>query len=198
MRDKKGRFIKGVSSSPNTQFKKGEHWRFPQLFREKEWLVSEYVEKGRSTGDIAEQFKVTDAAVLFWLRKHGIKRRTVSEARDLKHWGQVGADNPMWNKRGELNPNWQGGVTPDRQDFYTSEEWKKACSAVWKRDNATCQRCKLKRTDQPDMPFHIHHIVPFKIKKLRAEVNNLVLVCEVCHGFIHSKKNINGEFLSKI
>ena len=195
MRNKKGQFLKGESASPKTQFKKGEHWREKQIFRNKEWLYNEYIELSRSSSDIAKQFNVSDSAILFWLKKHEIKTRTISEARDKKHWGQVGSDNPMWNRMGELNPRWLGGITPERQDFYTSQEWKSACRYVWKRDNATCQRCKLEKSGNEDMPFHIHHIQSFKVKELRAEVNNLVLVCEVCHHFIHSKKNTNGEFI---
>ena len=103
------------------QFLPGTNWREPQPFREKSWLEHEYVERGRSTGDIAAQFGVTDAAIIHWLKKHGIPRRSVSEARKLKRWGAVGADNPMWNRRGELNPNWKGGVTPERQAFYQSQ-----------------------------------------------------------------------------
>jgi transposase-like protein len=122
------------------QFKKGHHWRQAQPFRDKAWLTREYAQLGRSTGDIAAQFGVTDAAVLFWLRKHGIPRRSISQARKLKRWGAVGADNPMWNRKGELNPNWKGGVTPERQAFYASAEWKRVCRVVWKRDKATCQR----------------------------------------------------------
>ena len=63
------------------QFLPGTHWRKEQPFRDRAWLLREYVEHGRSTGDIARQFGVTDAAVLFWLRKHGIPRRDVSAAR---------------------------------------------------------------------------------------------------------------------
>jgi len=77
------------------QFKKGQHWREHVVFREKDWLIENYVLKKRSTGEIAQEFGVTDAAILFWLRKHGIQRRTVSEARDIKHWGLSGPDNPM-------------------------------------------------------------------------------------------------------
>lgn len=95
----------------NGQFEKGHHWREARPFREKDWLVENYIAQRRSTGEIAAEFGTTDAAILFWLRKHGIPRRTVSEARGIKHWGQSGADNPMWNKRGELNPRWLGGVT---------------------------------------------------------------------------------------
>jgi 5-methylcytosine-specific restriction endonuclease McrA len=193
-----GQFKKGERRSPATEFKPGEHWRPHQQFRDADWLRAEYIENGRSAGDIAEQFGVTDAAIIFWLRKHKIPRRSTSEARALKHWGAFGSDNPMWNKRGELNPRWLGGVTPERQAFYTSEEWRKACSTVWRRDNARCRRCGLHRTEQPDMPFHIHHIISFAVVEHRSDVNNLVLLCEVCHQFVHSRKNVDGEYLPQV
>ena len=179
------------------QFLHGTNWRESQPFREKEWLDREYIELGRSTGDIAAQFGVTDAAIIHWLKKHGIPRRSVSEARKLKRWGAVGADNPMWNRRGELNPNWKGGVTPERQAFYQSQEWKDACIFVWKRDGAKCKRCGLHRDEQPDMQFHIHHIVSFAVPELRAANDNLVLLCKMCHQFVHSRKNENGDFLQE-
>ena len=179
----------------NGQFEKGDHWRTPQAFREKDWLVENYITLQRSTGDIAAEFGITGSAIFFWLRKHGVPRRSISEARAIKHWGSVGADNPMWNMRGELNPRWLGGVTAERQAFYTSEAWKSACSAVWKRDNARCRRCDLHRVDALDMPFHIHHIVSFADTQLRAEPSNLVLLCEACHHFIHSKRNLTREHL---
>jgi len=34
-------------------------------------------------------------------------------------------------------------------------------------------------------------------KEIRADANNLVLLCVKCHRFVHSKKNINGEFIGK-
>ncbi len=179
----------------NGRFSKGDHWRPAQAFRDSAWLRENYIGKQRSAGDIAAEFGVTDAAVLFWLRRHKIPRRTISAARKIKHWGVVGPDNPMWNRRGELNPRWRGGVTPERQAFYTSLEWKKVCGAVWKRDGAACRRCTIKQVDAPDMPFHIHHIVGFANKALRADINNLVLLCEVCHHFVHSRRNEKREFI---
>lgn len=179
------------------QFLKGTHWRIEQEFRNKDWLMEEYVTKQRSTMEIANQFGVTDGAILFWLKKHKIKRRTVSESRKVKYWGASGADNPMWNKIGELNPNWKGGVTPERASFYVSQEWKFACSEVWKRDNATCQRCNMHKSESEDIPFHIHHIKSFKHKELRADTNNLVLVCEICHHWIHSNNNTNRDFIKE-
>lgn len=178
------------------QFVKGHHWREQKPWWDKEWLYDQYASLGKSAGDIAKEWGVTDAAILFWLRKHEIKRRTVSEARAIKHWGAVGADNPMWNKLGELNPMWKGGVTPERQSFYASQEWRNACSSVWKRDNATCQRCKLIKENAQDMPFHIHHIKTFADKELRSDISNLILLCESCHHFVHSKENVNHDYIS--
>lgn len=130
---------------PNGQFEKGEHWREPRPFREKDWLVENYIVQRRSTGEIAAQFGTTDAAILFWLRKHGVPRRTISEARGIKHWGA----------------------------------------------------CALHRDNSPDMPFHIHHVVSFADKELRAEPSNLVLLCEACRQFVHSRENLTREYLSK-
>lgn len=183
MRNKKGQFLKG------------HHWRPTQPFRDRSWLIAEYVKAGRSTGDIARQFKVTDGAILFWLRRHKITRRDVSAARKLKRWGAVGSDNPMWNRKGELNPNWKGEVSPERQAFYSNAEWKKVVRLVWKRDKSTCQRCSLRWGENPDMPFHIHHLRSFAFVDLRAIPTNLLLLCEACHQFVHSRRNIAREYL---
>jgi hypothetical protein len=188
-----GRFRKGERRSPATEFKPGEHWREPQPFWSESWLRAEYAEKGRSAGEIAREFGTTDAAILFWLRKHGIPRRSISEARARKHWGASGEDNPMWGKRGPDNPNWRGGGTPERQAFYSSSEWRKATRDVWKRDRATCQRCAAKAPKRST--FHIHHIIPFAVAETRCEVANLVLLCGACHRWVHSRANTGRVFL---
>jgi len=95
---------------------------------------------------------------------------------------------------GEENPHWKGGITPERQAFYTSREWAEACLFVWNRDKATCQRCGKKKINN-DEEFHIHHIISFSQKELRAEPNNLILLCGDCHRWVHSAKNMNNEFL---
>jgi len=40
-------------------------------------------------------------------------------------------------------------------------------------------------------------VIGFANKEIRADANNLVLLCVKCHRFVHSKKNINGEFIGK-
>ncbi len=188
-----GRFVKGERRYPATEFKKGQHWRPPAVFRDKDYLVREYVEKQRSTGDIARENNVTDAAVLFWLRKHGITRRDTSQARKVKRWGVPGEANPMYGRRGADNPSWKGGCTPDRQAFYASLEWRRAARQVRQRDGRACRRCGKKKAD--DVVVEIHHIVSFAVVELRAEVTNLVLLCTGCHDWVHSNDNTDKLFI---
>ena len=188
----------GMAKTPRNkkgQFLQGAHWRPVTCIRNKDWLYEQYIMLRRSTSDIAKEMNVTDSAILFWLKKHGIPRRSTSETRQIKYWGTSGSDTPMWNKKGELSTNWKGGISPERQSFYSSSEWKTACSSVWKRDNAICQRCGIRKSESPDLPFHIHHIESFAVIEKRADVTNLILLCEICHHWVHSKKNIKKEFL---
>lgn len=100
-------------------------------------------------------------------------------------------------KRGAETPNWKGGVTPERQAFYDKKEWRALVKQVWKRDRAVCQRCDLYYgvARKKSIQFHIHHIIPFVVKKFRLDLDNLVLLCRPCHLFIHSNENVNKEFV---
>jgi hypothetical protein len=194
MRDKLGRFKKGERASPETEFKPGQHWREPKLYWDRDWLYAEYIVKQRSAQEIADDFGCIANNIFYFLDKHQIPRRTIKEARAIKHWGLSGPDNGMYGLTGEKSPNWKGGRTPERQAFYSSREWAEACITVWKRDQATCQRCNKKQGK--NATFHIHHIAPFKVVELRAELTNLILLCRECHSWVHGKKNVNKELIN--
>lgn len=107
-----------------------------------------------------------------------------------KHWLQGAAP--------DLNPNWKGGATPERQAFYRTPEWKLACRLVWARADACCDRCGLdwRTVDRKKTPtFHVHHVWSFQIRETRANPALLVLLCRPCHLFVHSKANSAREFL---
>ena len=104
----------------------------------------------------------------------------------------------MKGKRGAETTNWKGGVTPERQGHYSSEEWKAAVAVVWRRDNATCQRCARRKADDRAFPFDIHHIVSFAYVPLRSDPLNLVLLCEPCHYWVHSNQNAEKVFIEEI
>lgn len=105
---------------------------------------------------------------------------------------------PYRGKRGAETPNWKGGVTPERQGFYSSPEWKASVVAVWRRDGATCRRCARKKADDRSFPFDIHHVVSFAYRPLRADPENLVLLCEPCHYWVHSNANADRVFVKEV
>lgn len=104
----------------------------------------------------------------------------------------------MKGRRGADVHNWKGGVTPQRQALYSSKEWKSVVRKVWRRDNAECQRCAIHRGNDAGISFDIHHIVSFAIVELRAEFDNLVLLCKPCHRWVHSSLNVDKDFIKEM
>lgn len=192
---------------------------------DQKWLYQKYVVEQLDCVQIGKAVNRDPKTIWYWLKKHGIATRprgtgyeknllngrprgwhhtpeTIEKVRQatLKDGRVPYLRNGVHfnkGKRGAVVANWKGGITPERQAFYRSDEWKKAVKNVWKRDNATCQRCGLdhRTINRNEKQFHIHHIQSFAIKELRCKPSNLVLLCDTCHRFVHSKKNINSEFL---
>ena len=124
------------------------------------------------------------------IRNARLKDGRVPYLKNGEHW--------LKNISNENHPNWKGGLSADRQSIYASQEWCDAVKKVWARDKAVCQRCGKNHNDELNRGnFHIHHIVSFMVRELRTDVNNLVLLCKDCHKFVHSKKNINKEFIGE-
>lgn len=125
------------------------------------------------------------------------KIREASLADGRVPWGKN--NEPYWRgKTGQEHPSFKGGLTPERQSVYSSQEWVDAVKAVWARDDATCQCCgKHHNTTESRGTFHIHHIVSFQVKESRTNPDNLVLLCKECHQFVHSNLNIEKRFIKE-
>lgn len=193
LRDFKGRFVKGKHNSPATEFKKGQHWRNKKPYWDYEWLYNEYIIKGKSSSDIGKENNCRDNNILYFLKKHKIKTRNISEARKLKYWGQKGRNNPMFNRRNKLNPNWKGGLTNDERILLLAKiegkEWRKS---IFNRDKWICLGCNNNKGH-----FHAHHILSFtKYPQFRLEIWNGLTLCRNCHIKIHSKEG--GKEMLKI
>lgn len=182
-RDSDGRFLPGT------------HWRPHTIFREREYLLREYVERGRSTAEIATEHGVTDGAIIHWLTRHGIRRRSTSEARSIKYWGLVGEENPMFGKKGSANPRYVDGSSPERQRAYSQATGKAFIRAIFSRDGYKCRRCGEHKSGVRSL--HAHHIAPWAGNEaLRFDTNNVATLCRQCHQWVHSKANVNKEWLA--
>lgn len=193
---------------------------------DRDWLEDQYHVQGKSANAIAREVGRDPKRVWEWIRDYGMETRprgtdygqcferghapwtkgkkmpeyvkekirqaSIADGRvpylkDGKHW---------LHHEGAKPATWKGGISPDRQAFYATKEWKDAVKAVWSRDSAICQLCGKSHNDnRSEGAFHVHHIVSFANKDLRADPNNLVLLCRPCHLFVHSKKNTDRKFL---
>jgi hypothetical protein len=177
------RIKKGQHLSRATEFQKGQHWRTRKPYWDREWLRVEYEDKKKSAAEIAAQFGITENAILFWLAKHKIPTRTMTEVRAVKKWTTPrGAGNPMYGKRGILNKNWKGGLTPLRQRIYAKAEWGEFARQVFARDRC-CRLCESKEK------MEIHHIDPFSQSPLLVmDIGNVLVLCRKCHKMIQGKE----------
>ena len=182
-----------VKRNEKGQFIKGTHWRNEKPYYDKEFMSDLYVTQKKSCAEIASEYGVTPGAIIFWLKKHNIPRRNTSETRAIKHWGSSGENNPMYHHYGEKNPNYKGGKTPERQATYSRLEWKRLEKSALDRAKGACEKCgdKNKR-------LHVHHIEPLKSGgKIICDINMLAVLCPKCHSYVHSRRNVEGEYLQR-
>ncbi len=186
--------------------------------RSAEWLRQKYEAQGLDCVQIAALVGRDPKSVWSWLRKFGIATRprgsnasvnllthgrphgfkhTDSTKQKLRHariadghYPKSPDGSPYWKgKTGSAHPTWTGGATPDRQAFYSSEEWIVARRIAYTNAHGKCQRCASTES------LHVHHVYPFTIKHLRAQPWNLRILCADCHRFVHGRVNLNREYL---
>lgn len=83
------------------------------------------------------------------------------------------------NRKGELNPNWEGGWDP-----YYGENWYRKRREVRERDDYTCQIC-----GEVEGVIDVHHITPirkFDKPENANTMNNLITLCRSCHTAVEN------------
>lgn len=90
---------------------------------------------------------------------------------------------------GEKNHNWKGGVTSKEKIIRMSLEYRLWRESVFKRDNWTCQECRIASKKGNKVILHPHHKKYFSLfPKLRFDIDNGITLCSKCHQNKH--KNI--------
>lgn len=78
---------------------------------------------------------------------------------------------------GDKNSNWKGGVSPINHRIRESAEYKDWRTAVFKRDDYTCQECGSR-----GYRLQVDHIKPFAyFPELRLVIENGRTLCVECH-----------------
>lgn len=200
-------------------------WQRTQKPVSEEWLRDAYLVQKLDCTQIAKIVNRDSKSVWNWLKEFGIETRkrgttgnhiysigvprVLSEAgrKSLSEKGRAARladgrrpyikDGKHWlHHEGAVTPNWKGGITPERQAVYASPEWKAAVKTVWGRDGFACVRCAMDLRHARGA-CAIHHVKSFANKDLRTEPENLVLLCKPCHLWVHSRKNVNKEFIKE-
>ncbi len=72
---------------------------------------------------------------------------------------------------------WRGGLSTENQRLRRSGRYRNWRTAVFERDNYTCQECSIRGGY-----LHAHHIKPFYLfKDSRFELSNGKTLCKDCH-----------------
>ena len=200
-------------------------WQRTQKPVTEEWLRDAYIVQKLDCTQISKIVKRDSKSVWNWLKEFGIETRkrgttgnhvhsigvprVLSDAgrKSLSEKGKAERardgrrpylkDGKHWlHHEGAVSPTWKGGITPERQAVYASQEWKDAVKAVWARDGFACVRCAVDLRRASGV-CAIHHVESFANKDLRTEPTNLVLLCKPCHLWVHSRKNVNKEFIKE-
>lgn len=163
------------------------------------WLRSDGIETRKRGHAAPKKFQAGEPSRFRGHRHTDANREKMRLAREADGHVPYLKDGVHWLKgrHGDGHPNWKGGVTPERQALYRSQEWKDAAAATFLRDGHRCRRCSAHDlTLPPNQPMHVHHVASFaEHPKLRTDVSNLVLLCRPCHLFVHSSANAQKEFI---
>lgn len=162
----------------------------------KERLQALYSE--HSLREIAFMFGVGETVVFKRVKEYGIKLDENHRERKGKVFSEEHRKNlqlaQIGLQRGEKNPNWKGGVTPEHirgraRAIYGM--WKKA---ALKAANSTCQRCGAVKGAVCEccgqrIIVHVHHKEHYaKNPELRYAPENAEVLCAKCHHEEHTKK----------
>ncbi len=97
-------------------------------------------------------------------------------------------------QEGERSPMWNPNITKEeRERGRKYPEYKEWVKKVYKKDNYTCQYCKLRSH------LNAHHILNYAgYKELRLEINNGITFCEECHIAFHKIYGYKGNNMKQI
>jgi hypothetical protein len=98
--------------------------------------------------------------------------------------------------RGENSYFWKGGISGERERFYSSWEWKTQRERILQRDNHTCLGCGWNADEVQKMC--VHHIDPLETTEQDPydyPDELLATLCDICHGATEYQDGSQGDLL---
>lgn len=96
-------------------------------------------------------------------------------------YGKERAEEEARKRRESNRKRWEGKVLRQRDRHAGCAEYERWRTAVYKRDNYTCQMCDVRGGT-----LNAHHIKGWaKYPHLRFVVSNGITLCEGCHDILH-------------
>jgi 5-methylcytosine-specific restriction endonuclease McrA len=183
----------------------------PEKYRDESWLRDKYHSEKLSSAEIAELCDCSKQTILTWMDRHGIEKRSKSEAAKIRaekhpHTTEAGAKAleehgvnswEYWDEKereefreklskqrsGEDNPMWD--VTGE--DHHRFEKDKPTHRFYQSKEWKETRQKVLKRDDNEcqacgsDEDLHVHHIMPVSAGGSRYDLDNLVTLCDTHH-----------------
>ena len=194
-RDKLGRFIKGKSYSPTTQFKKGHSaWnkgKSNTWYNPKGLSIGHGWNRGKRTGKVLTC--LTCKKEFYVLPKQIKVRKYCSHKCQPKNSINFNK-NPM---KGTNHWNWKGGLTPLREKIISTAKYIKWRKSILERDKYSCKLCGKSKIINRSTVLNIDHfpiyfasiLIKYKIKSVEEakntnilwDINNARTLCIDCH-----------------
>ncbi len=95
------------------------------------------------------------------IAKIGVYKNKLHECQDVLH--------KIYEQYWEIPPDWK---------------WRREC--IIDRENGRCKTCS-RRMLGSRVPFHVHHIIPKSKQAGNHSLDNLMLLCEICHSKCEAK-----------
>ncbi|HMA34699.1 MAG TPA: FAD-dependent thymidylate synthase [Chloroflexia bacterium] len=156
-------------------------------YKDRAWLQEQYIIQNLDQETIAELAGVSPHTIRVWVRKHNLQKPMGSWARGRVPWNKGKQYSAGWHhseetkallsqmKQAEKNPQWRSGITP--QAIVLRRPMKELRPLVHQRDGYTCRLCQAVGGE-----LTVHHVLPIWMRlDLRADMDNLVTLCEECH-----------------
>lgn len=103
------------------------------------------------------------------------------------------------SKKGEKNPCWKGGITPETNKIRNSVDYRLWREAVFARDGWICQKCDIRSGMGKEVVLNAHHILNFAdYPDIRFAIDNGITFCKDCHYEFHSIYGMHKNTMEQI